>query len=124
VVVNGDDVLLVADEAAGGEAGGQIPEAELAVPGAGQCELAVRAKDDVLDEVGAVAKAAVGRPGLEPPYRCHHHGPPLSPPRLEVEEEEENGGWRRKKEEAAPLRCGTGFTTEWEWPVRRQKGTP
>jgi hypothetical protein len=50
--------------------------------------------------------------------------PPLSPPRLEVEEEEEKGGWRRKKEEAAPLRCGAGFTIEWEWPVRRQKGTP
>jgi hypothetical protein len=44
-----------------------------------------------------VAKAAVGRPGLEPPYRCHHHG---APPRLEAEEEEEKGGSRRKKEEA------------------------
>jgi hypothetical protein len=68
----------VADEAAGGEAGGKIPEAELAVPGAGQCELAVGAKDDILDEVGALAKAAVGRPGLEPPLPLP---PPWTPPK-------------------------------------------
>jgi hypothetical protein len=56
--------------------------------------------------------AAVGRPGLEPPNRCHHHGASLSPPRLEVEEEEEKGGWRKKKEEAAPLKCGAGFAND------------
>jgi hypothetical protein len=60
-----------------------------------------------------VAKAAVGRPGLEPPPTAATTMEPLlSPPRPEVEEEEEKGGWRRKKEEAAPLRCGAGFATD------------
>jgi hypothetical protein len=57
---NGEDILLVADEAAGGEAGGEVPEAELSIPGAGKGELAVGTEDDVLDEVGVAGEAAEG----------------------------------------------------------------
>ncbi|KAH9288652.1 hypothetical protein KI387_032769, partial [Taxus chinensis] len=39
---NTEDILHVADEAAGGMPGVEIPEAELAVPRARKCELAVR----------------------------------------------------------------------------------
>uniref|UniRef100_J3M9I1 Uncharacterized protein n=1 Tax=Oryza brachyantha TaxID=4533 RepID=J3M9I1_ORYBR len=55
---DGEDVLGVADEAAGGGPGGEVPEAELAVPGPGERELAVGAEDDVLDEVGVAGEAA------------------------------------------------------------------
>jgi len=55
---DGEDVLLVADEAAGSFARGEIPETEIAVPGPRERELAVGAEDDVLDEVGVACKAA------------------------------------------------------------------
>jgi hypothetical protein len=45
---DGQDVLGVAQEAAGGGAGVDVPEAEGAVPGARQAEGAVRGDDDVL----------------------------------------------------------------------------
>lgn len=47
-------------EAAGGGAGGQVPEAELAVPRPGEGELAVGREDNVLDEVGVPREAAPG----------------------------------------------------------------
>nr|GMC49608.1 Zinc finger, CCHC-type [Ipomoea batatas] len=55
---DGEDVLGVADEAAGGGAGLKVPEAELGVPGAGEGELAVRGEDDVLDKMGMAGEAA------------------------------------------------------------------
>nr|GMC49595.1 Zinc finger, CCHC-type [Ipomoea batatas]GMC55423.1 Zinc finger, CCHC-type [Ipomoea batatas] len=55
---HGEDVLGVADEAAGGGAGLKVPEAELGVPGAGEGELAVRGEDDVLDKMGMAGEAA------------------------------------------------------------------
>ena len=61
---DGDDVLLVADEAAGGEARGEVPEAELPVPGSRERELAVGAEDDVLDEVGVPGEAAERHAGV------------------------------------------------------------
>lgn len=57
---DGEDVLGVSDEAAGGGAGLEVPEAELAVPRAGQGELAVGGEDDVLDEVRVAGEAAAG----------------------------------------------------------------
>ena len=49
---DGEDVFGVADEAAGGDAGLEVPEAELTVPGAGESELAVGGENHVFDEVG------------------------------------------------------------------------
>lgn len=57
---DGEDVLGVADEAAGGGAGAEVPEAELAVPGTGEGKLAVGAEDNILDEVGVAGEAATG----------------------------------------------------------------
>jgi len=55
-----EDVLGVADKAAGGCAGGKVPEAELAVPGAGERELTVGRENDVLNEVGVAGQTAAG----------------------------------------------------------------
>ena len=57
---DGEDVLGVADEAAGGLAGVDLPEAEGAVPGSGEGELTVGGDDDVGDEVGVAAEGAAG----------------------------------------------------------------
>lgn len=51
-------ILGVANEAAGGDASGEVPEAELAVPRARESELAVGGEDDVLNEVGMSSEAA------------------------------------------------------------------
>jgi hypothetical protein len=48
---DGEDVRGVAHEAAGGEAGVEVPQAEGVVPGGGERELAVRGDDDVRDKV-------------------------------------------------------------------------
>jgi hypothetical protein len=53
---HGEDILGVADEAAGGGTGVEVPEAEGAVPGAGEGELAVGGDHYVLDEVGVTAE--------------------------------------------------------------------
>lgn len=50
----------MADEAAGGGSGLEVPEAELTVPGAGEGELSVGGEDDVLDKVGVSGEAAAG----------------------------------------------------------------
>merc|ERR1712232_1154650 len=46
-----EDIFVVSDEAAGGEAGVQVPQAEGAVPRAGEGELTVGGDDDILNEV-------------------------------------------------------------------------
>lgn len=38
---DGENILRMSDESTGGDSGGEVPEAELAVPGAGERELAV-----------------------------------------------------------------------------------
>ncbi len=55
-----EHVLGVADEAARRLAGLDLPEAERAVPGAGERELAVRGDDHVRDEVSVPAERALG----------------------------------------------------------------
>ncbi len=52
---DGEDVLGVSSEAAGGHAAVQVPEAQGGVPGGRQGELAVRGQHNVLDEVGVAA---------------------------------------------------------------------
>jgi hypothetical protein len=54
------NVVLVADEAAGGGALVQVPEAQGVVPRGGQSELAVRRDDDIGDEVAVAVKALLG----------------------------------------------------------------
>lgn len=56
---DGKHVLGMANEAAGGVAGREIPEAEGVVPGGGEGELAVRGEDDVGDEVAVATKGAL-----------------------------------------------------------------
>jgi hypothetical protein len=78
VVVNGEgdgeDVLLMADKAAGGDTGGEVPQVELTVPGSGQSKLTVGAEDDILNEMGVtsemveqdvVVSGSVVLPGLD-----------------------------------------------------------
>lgn len=48
---DGENILLVANKAAGGGAGVDVPETEGTVPGAGEAELAVAGDDDILNEV-------------------------------------------------------------------------
>lgn len=57
---HGKDVLGVTDEATGGGAGSEIPEAELTVPASGKSELAVGGEDNVLNKMGMAGKAATG----------------------------------------------------------------
>ena len=56
---DGEDVGGVADEAAGGSAGVEVPEAESVVPGRGERELAVGGDDDVRDEVVVAVEDAL-----------------------------------------------------------------
>lgn len=70
---NGEDVLLVAHEAAGGLAGSNLPEAEGAIPRARECELAVGGDDDAGHEVvvateGAHREAVVLLGALDGPH--------------------------------------------------------
>lgn len=51
----------MSDEAPGGGAGGEVPEAELTIPGTRQRELPVGAERDVLDEVRMPGEAAERR---------------------------------------------------------------
>ena len=46
----------MSDESSSRHAGGEIPEAELAVPASGERELAVGGEDDVLDKVGVAGE--------------------------------------------------------------------
>lgn len=55
---NGEDVLGVANESAGGLTLLDVPKAESTVPGAGERELTVRGDHDVGDVVGVASKAA------------------------------------------------------------------
>jgi len=55
---HGEDVLGVSNKAAGGGAGCKVPEAELAVPGAGERKLAVGRKNNILNEVGVTGQTA------------------------------------------------------------------
>lgn len=63
-IVNGkgnrQDILGVADEAAGGDAGAEVPKAEGAIPGAGQGKLAIRGDDNILNKVGVSTQSAEG----------------------------------------------------------------
>lgn len=56
-----EHVLLVRDEAAGGEARVNVPKAKRAIPAARQRELAVRRDRDVLHEVRVAAQRALRR---------------------------------------------------------------
>ena len=56
---DGEDVGGVADEAAGGRAGVEVPEAESVVPGRRERELAVGGDDDVRDEVVVAVEDAL-----------------------------------------------------------------
>ncbi|KAF2544823.1 hypothetical protein F2Q70_00023069 [Brassica cretica] len=53
---HGEDVFGVSDESVSRDAGGEIPEAKLAVPASGKRELAVGGEDDVFDEVGVAGE--------------------------------------------------------------------
>lgn len=55
---DGENIFGVADEAASSDAGGEVPEAELGVPAAGESELAVGREDDVFDEVRVTGETA------------------------------------------------------------------
>ena len=55
---DGENVLGVANEAAGGVARGQVPQTEGAVPGTGETELAIGGDDDVTDEVRVTVQSA------------------------------------------------------------------
>jgi hypothetical protein len=50
----------VVNEAAGGGAGVEVPQAEGAVPGAGQSEGTIRGDHDVLDEVRVTGEGTAG----------------------------------------------------------------
>ena len=56
---DGQNVGGVADEAAGGETGVEVPETEGVVPRRGEGELAVRGDDDVRDEVVVAVEDAL-----------------------------------------------------------------
>ncbi|DAZ95999.1 TPA: hypothetical protein N0F65_009300, partial [Lagenidium giganteum] len=53
-------ILGVSDEAAGGDAGVQVPETESAIPRARERELAIRRDDDVLHEVRVALETTTG----------------------------------------------------------------
>lgn len=57
---DGQDVVVVADEAAGGLAGGELPQAEGLVPGGGQSVGAVGGDHTVGDDVGVAVERALG----------------------------------------------------------------
>merc|ERR1719201_1800097 len=59
---DGEDILIVSDEAAGGQASVEVPQAEGAVPGAGEGELAIGGDDDILHEVAVAAEGLLGVP--------------------------------------------------------------
>ena len=57
---DGKDVVVVADETAGGLAGGELPEAEGLVPGRGQSVSAVGGDHTVGDDVRVTVEGALG----------------------------------------------------------------
>ena len=57
---DGEDIRGVTDEAAGGRAGVEVPQAQRVVPGGGEGELAIRGDDDVRDEVVVSVEDALG----------------------------------------------------------------
>eukprot|EP00976_Prorocentrum_cordatum_P033770 687344-Prorocentrum_minimum.AAC.2 len=73
---HGQNVLAVADEAAGGGTGVQIPQAQGTVPGAGQGELAIGGDNHILDEMAVTAKSTTGVAVglLVAGQRPHDHG--------------------------------------------------
>ncbi|KAF0730094.1 hypothetical protein Ae201684_012390 [Aphanomyces euteiches] len=52
------DILRVSNEAAGGDAGVQVPQTEGTIPRAGQGELTIRRDDNIFDEVGVAGQTA------------------------------------------------------------------
>lgn len=58
---DGQDVGGVANEAAGGEAGVEVPETEGVVPGGRECELAIRRDNDIGDKVVVSVEDLFGR---------------------------------------------------------------
>ena len=59
---DGENVLGVVLEAAGGLAGGQVPQPQGLVPGAGQREVTVRGQNHVRDEVAVAVQPLLGDP--------------------------------------------------------------
>jgi len=57
---DGENVLGVTNEAAGGGPSGEVPEAELAIPRAGEAELTVGRDHNVLDVVSVADEGATG----------------------------------------------------------------
>jgi hypothetical protein len=57
---DGEDVTGVADEAAGGGAGVQVPQAQSTIPRGGQGELAIEGDGNVLNDVGVTFETADG----------------------------------------------------------------
>lgn len=57
---DGEDVVGVADEAAGGGAGSQLPETQGLIPGGGQSIGAVGGDDAVRDDVGVTVERSLG----------------------------------------------------------------
>ena len=57
---NGQHILGVANETAGGVAGVEVPQAQGSVPGARQGELAIRGDHHVLNEVGVAGEGTEG----------------------------------------------------------------
>mmetsp|Transcript_21520 Transcript_21520/g.62683 ORF Transcript_21520/g.62683 Transcript_21520/m.62683 type:complete len:247 (-) Transcript_21520:16-756(-) len=57
---HGQHILLMANKALGGHAGNELPEAQGAVPGAGEGELGVGGEHDAGHEVGVAAQGTAG----------------------------------------------------------------
>ena len=57
---DGEDIGGVANEAASGETGVQVPETESVIPGSREGELAIRGDDDIGDEVVVAVENALG----------------------------------------------------------------
>jgi hypothetical protein len=57
---NGENILLVANETAGGGSSVDIPQTEHAIPRAGQGELSIGGHGDILDEVSVSSQGALG----------------------------------------------------------------
>jgi len=59
---DGEDVVGVSDESAGGLAGGDVPEAKGLVPGSRQCKLPIRRNDDILNKMVVASQGATSDP--------------------------------------------------------------
>jgi len=57
---NTEHILLVSNKAASGGAGVDVPQAEHSVPRAGQCKLAIRGHNNILNEVSVSPQGTLG----------------------------------------------------------------